>query len=435
MDVHEAEGSLPDEVTTRMQGRLARSWANESAAAARLSLRARRWAMLGIAGVVTLVAPPAGLVYVYALILIFVVGGEVVLWCLRTGRSRSWHAYALVTFDAFLLVFAIVYPNPLSPEVYPAPVNLRYSSFIYLFTLLALTVFLHRPLVLAWGAAMAAVAWTLGVLWVLSLPGVYAGGGDADVGMAERLRELADPYFVDIGVRVQEIGVYLIVAAILVAAMIRSRRIVLRQARFERERVNLARYFAPVMVDQLADRDTPLAAPRETEAAVLFVDIVGFTRWAEHRPPAAVIAHLRDVHGRLERLVFEHGGTLDKFIGDGLMATFGTPEPADDAAARAVACVRAVAEAFEAGPRLAIGLHLGLVVLGDVGSARRMEFAVLGDTVNVASRLEQLARPLGVRAVLSDAVVQRSGGPTPGMTYHGALRLTGRDAGIDVWTL
>ena len=131
--------------------------------------------------------------------------------------------------------------------------------------------------------------------------------------------------------------------------------------------------------------------------AVLFVDIVGFTRFASERDPQAVIEILRGFHSRMEAEVFRHGGTLDKYLGDGLMATFGTPFPSDQDAINALRCARAMidslarwnAERRAAGePEIAgsFGLHYGPVVLGDIG-ANRLEFAVIGNTVNVASRL------------------------------------------------
>ncbi|MEO0502454.1 MAG: adenylate/guanylate cyclase domain-containing protein, partial [Pseudomonadota bacterium] len=184
-------------------------------------------------------------------------------------------------------------------------------------------------------------------------------------------------------------------------------------------------YFSPTMVDELSTKDEPLGQIRSHDAAVLFVDIVGFTAYSDGRPPQDVIETLRAFHARMESEVFAHAGTLDKYLGDGLMATFGTPLPAEDDAARAVACVQSMADRMDAlnTDRRAdglpeidarFGLHFGPVVLGDIG-ANRLEFAVLGDTVNVASRLEAMTRKLEVRAVVSDAAVLAAGG-------HGVLR-------------
>ncbi len=184
----------------------------------------------------------------------------------------------------------------------------------------------------------------------------------------------------------------------------------------ETARANLSRYFPPNLVETLADLDDPFGEPREQSVAVMFVDIVGFTALAATLAPAEVFQLLREFHGRMAQAVFSASGTLDKFIGDGLMATFGTPETGDQDATNALRCALAMIDAVNevnAGRRgagksevgIGIGLHYGPVMLGNIGDAQRLEFAVLGGTVNVASRLENLTRPLNADIVISDAMV------------------------------
>jgi adenylate cyclase len=210
---------------------------------------------------------------------------------------------------------------------------------------------------------------------------------------------------------------------LLAAVVARSRRLVERQAALERERGNLARYFPPATVDRLAQQDLALAHIREQEIGILFADLVGFTRWSERHAPHEVITMLREVHSRLEDEVFRRHGTLDKFIGDGMMATFGTPDPGGRDATNALLCLKSIVDDFAAWnerrrPRgrapihIAVGVHFGPVVVGNIGNERRLELAVLGDTVNVASRLETMTRELGVAALISaemaDAVRRES---------------------------
>jgi len=424
-------------VGARIRSRAALVVAAETTSGAVLGLRVRRWALLAVAALVTVIVPfPAALFY-YALIAGFIALGEGLLRRVRRERARGWEAFAFVAADFVLLTFTLVYPNPLGSVDYPATLTFKFGNAVYLFLMLGLLVFAFRPALVIWGGGVGAAAWGVAVLWLAHLPGNRVAWVEGEMDLDHALAQLADPTLIDLGARLQEIGVFLIVAGILAVAVQRSHRLIIRQAMVERERANLARYFAPAMVDRLATRDTPLAEPRAAEVAVLFVDIVGFTSWAQDRPPEAVIARLRDVHGRLERAIFAHGGTLDKFIGDGVMATFGTPDPGPDDAARAVACVAAILADFapEHELPLAVGLHMGAVMLGDIGSERRMEFAVLGDTVNVASRLERLARDLHARAVLSDVVVQRAGGPSARMRRHAGVPVRGRHGTLDLWTL
>ncbi len=145
------------------------------------------------------------------------------------------------------------------------------------------------------------------------------------MGSAEALTLFLDPYFVYVEGHIQDVVIVLLMAGVLALVVWRSRRLVLSQIGLARERANLARYFAPTVVDQLAQLDAPLGATRVQPVAVLFADIVGFTRFAESSDPQTVVATLRQFHGRLERAIFDQGGTLDKFLGDGVMATFGTP--------------------------------------------------------------------------------------------------------------
>ncbi|HEX2437674.1 MAG TPA: adenylate/guanylate cyclase domain-containing protein, partial [Methylomirabilota bacterium] len=189
---------------------------------------------------------------------------------------------------------------------------------------------------------------------------------------------------------------------------------------------------------------------RRQSVGVLFADLVGFTTLAEDMPPEEVMAMLRAFHGRMEDAVFQHGGCLEKFIGDALLATFGVPDTGPRDATDALACARDMLAALGewngqrtgeglAPLRMGIGLHYGPVVLGDIGSARSMAFATVGDTINVASRLQSLSRELDATIVASRAMVEtvereRADPALRGaLTARGAHTLRGRDAPIEVW--
>ena len=187
--------------------------------------------------------------------------------------------------------------------------------------------------------------------------------------------------------------------------------------RLERARINLGRYVPPSMADMLAELDEPMGPPREQPIAVMFTDIVGFTELAADLPAGELFDLLRGFQSRLAEIVFAHDGTLDKFIGDGAMVTFGTPDVGPDDAGNALACAVAIVDAIDrlnlarmrlGAPaiRVAIGLHYGPALLGNVGDDRRLEFAVIGDTVNVAARLEENARALEARIVASEAICE-----------------------------
>src|SRR5207302_11274912 len=118
----------------------------------------------------------------------------------------------------------------------------------------------------------------------------------------------------------------------------RVREIDRQRAAAERARTNLARYFSPNLVTMLADRDEPLGAVRRQMVAVLFVDIVGFTRMAERLAPEAVVTMLRQFHTRMTAQIFACGGTVEKYIGDAIFAVFGLPDAGEDDALNALRC-------------------------------------------------------------------------------------------------
>ena len=118
----------------------------------------------------------------------------------------------------------------------------------------------------------------------------------------------------------------------------RVREIDRQRAVAERARANLSRYFSPNLVDMLADRDEPLGPVRRETVAVLFVDIVGFTRMAENMLPEAVVTMLRQFHDRMTAEIFACGGTVEKYIGDAIFAVFGLPSAGPNDAANALRC-------------------------------------------------------------------------------------------------
>src|SRR4029077_15633164 len=151
--------------------------------------------------------------------------------------------------------------------------------------------------------------------------------------------------------------------------------------------------------------------------AVLFVDIVGFTRMSEHLGPEAVVTMLRQFHERMTAQIFACGGTVEKYIGDAIFAVFGLPEAGPEDAANALRCAELMiaalaawnierAQAGEPPLAIGIGLNYGPAVVGDVGSEHSLSFTVIGDTVNTASRMQGLTRILDTPMVMGDALIE-----------------------------
>jgi adenylate cyclase len=200
------------------------------------------------------------------------------------------------------------------------------------------------------------------------------------------------------------------------ADIARLREIERLRAAAERARNNLSRYVSPNLVEILAERDEPLGPVRRQDVAVLFADIVGFTTISESMPPELVMGLLRQFHERMTAQIFAAGGTVEKYIGDAMLATFGVPQADERDPCRALRCADAMLTAVDDWNReratdgerplaIGIGLTYGPAVVGDVGSGRSLSFTVVGDTVNTASRLQTLTRDLGVALLASDAIV------------------------------
>ena len=199
-----------------------------------------------------------------------------------------------------------------------------------------------------------------------------------------------------------------------------ARRTVVQGVRLEVANAHLGRYFSPGVVSRISrEADTVLGVGGRTqEVAVMFCDIRDFTTITEELRPSDVVAFLSEYHARMVEVIFRFGGTIDKFIGDAIMVTFGTPDPQDDDAERAVRAGLAMNTALaalnaerarrgQAAIRHGIGIHFGPVIAGNIGTEDRLEYTVIGDTVNVASRIQDACRSVGEVLLISDAVSER----------------------------
>jgi adenylate cyclase len=183
----------------------------------------------------------------------------------------------------------------------------------------------------------------------------------------------------------------------------------------------------------------------EREVTILFADIRRFTRLSEGMKAPDVVSLLNEIFQIVSDRILERGGTIDKFIGDSVMAYFGAPIPHSDHAQRAVLAAvdiqRAVRERNRhvreldpnaAAPDVGVGIHTGRVVVGNIGSEQRTDFTAIGDAVNVAHRLEKLAPPSGI---LVSEVVQRRVRTVAKLRFEGERQLSGREEPVHVYSV
>ena len=240
-----------------------------------------------------------------------------------------------------------------------------------------------------------------------------------------------------------------LVIAILLAACLYSLTLFYRWAlkssvELEKSKENYRRYFSPAIGDEIENGDLVIGqdGSRVTDVAVLFTDIVGFTKLSERMDPQDVLDLLSEYQTLMVDAIFQHKGTVDKFIGDAVMANFGTPRSHGNAAQNAFDCgvlmnhklaewnkVRVEEGLSEIQHR--IGIHYGKCVVGNMGSEQRLEFAVIGDAVNVASRICDACKNFDTNFLVSADVANRITHDVPSEDAPN-VRMRGREGKIDL---
>ncbi len=208
------------------------------------------------------------------------------------------------------------------------------------------------------------------------------------------------------------------VGIIIYYGLVRVISLLKRIAQAETQKASLARYFSPDVAEEISNNPEMMSGQGRQIVSILFSDIRGFTAMSEAMTPDELGEFLTDFRGKQAQAVFANGGSLDKFIGDAIMANFGVPKPSPDPAHDAENAVRAGiammgalqeinqqrAAAGKEAVAIGIGIHSGEVFAGNLGSAGHMEYTVIGDTVNTASRIESLCKKLGADFLISEKV-------------------------------
>lgn len=319
----------------------------------------------------------------------------------------TWFLLLSIGADMALLVglifsFHIQYNQP--PTFY-----LKAPTLMYVFIFIGLRALRFDPRFVLTTGLVAVAGW-------LGLVG-YAVLSDMDgMHITRNYVEYLTENSVLIGAELDKTVVILTVTILLSAALYRGRELLFSSVRDHAAASDLKRFFAPEVAASITDAESSLRAGEGTvrEAAILYVDIRGFTRTADQLPPDKVMAILAAYQETAIGIIKAHGGRIDKFLGDGILATFGAVQPstsyASDALSAAQELVTAIAAEVsrfrEMGwPRdflIGTAVAAGPVTVGVVGSSERLEFTVIGDAVNRAAKLED-ANKAECSCVLTDA--------------------------------
>jgi adenylate cyclase len=323
----------------------------------------------------------------------------------------------------------------------PPAIYLKAPTLMYVFILIALRTLRFEPGFVILAGCTAAIGW-------LSLVG-YAIWAQEGMMLTRDFAEYMMSYSILIGAEIDKVVSILVVTAILALALHRARKLLIRAAVEGQAAADLKRFFAPEIAGKITENEGELVAGHAEmrDAAIMFIDLRGFTPLSEQLEPASVMQLLGEYQALMAKAVRASGGSIDKFMGDGILASFGAVRPTEDYAAAGVQAMEAVLETgmrwaeTRAGqglpsPAVAAAVTTGPVMFGTVGDAERLEYTVLGDTVNLAAKLEKHCKAEQVAGVVMAGTFElaRQQGFVPRLNweYRPGRRVEGLDRTIDL---
>lgn len=360
------------------------------------------------------------------------------------GLALAWRRifhpvvpYLFVSFDVVLVSTQILILTRLMGMGSGFALALPTGALIFVFLIHA--AMRYRPWLIVYAAGLFLATLGLGGLF---LAGEHPAGPNAHLMHHDGMESVMN-------YQILPVTLVALAAVILFVTSRRMRVLLLTSIVRTNRELKLARYFSPNLAERLAEADDDAAlAGRRSKAAVLFVDIRSFTALGESMTPEQLTSFLSEYRTRLTRPIFLRDGMVDKFIGDAIMAVFGAPLQRPDDADRALACALDILDAAHdwsaererlGQPPVAIGIgvHYGEVFAGVLGSEQLLEYTVIGDTVNVAERLERLSRevdsPLVVSATLLESASETR--ETVGWKRLPGQNLRGHSRPVDAFCL
>ncbi|MCB1310259.1 MAG: adenylate/guanylate cyclase domain-containing protein, partial [Leptospiraceae bacterium] len=322
----------------------------------------------------------------------------------RLNITRFFN-YLTLVLDYALIVLVLIYYNYVSD---PDNLNFSIKSPVLLILLLPLTltaIQFRAPLVIFAFALFAVIYYTIVTLAITGTSPTTNKWNDYING----------PALIVSDALVSRPILFFGVTLLLIYTIHRTIYMLRKIGEVESQKTIMSRYFSPEIAKELTSADSNIGIGRRQRVAILFSDIRNFTALSEPMDPEELAAFLGEFREIMIRAIFEHRGTLDKFVGDAIMATFGTPHPSADPsedAGNALAAARAMlrnlddynAERQQTGKapiQIGIGLHAGDVFAGNIGTGNRLEYTVIGDAVNTSSRIESLCKRLDARLLVS----------------------------------
>lgn len=289
----------------------------------------------------------------------------------------------------------------------PPPFYLKAPTMLYVFIFIALRALRFEPRYVLRTGLAAAAGWTALVIYA-----VYSGDGSMPI-TRDYVAYLTDN-LVLLGGEFDKILTILVVTGLLTLAQMRGRRLLVAAHTDSHAHRELSRFFAPEVAKRIASGDS--APADEVTATVLYIDIRDFTALSERESPVGLIALLSEYQSRMVPLIAAHGGTVERFTGDGVMASFGAAKPNEDYARAALETAAAIleeadswaAERVRAGQdpvEIGLALTTGRLIVGAVGGGGKFEYTMVGEPANRAAKLEKQNKVMATRALCDRATL------------------------------
>ncbi len=342
----------------------------------------------------------------WALLIYLVLTVIRVVWSHR-ARLPNWSLFFSVLFDIGLLM-VLIWSFHLRYEQ-PASFYLKAPTMLYVFIFIALRTLRFEAWLVLLVGGVASFGWII-------LTGYVLFSDPSDNMQTRDYVTYLTSNSVLLGAEIDKIIAITVVTVIIALAIYRAKRLLVQSVSEQTAAQELSRFFAPEVAARIKGSDQEITAGtgEMRQAAILNLDMRGFTGLAGHEPPEVVLNLLAEYQRRMVPIIRKHGGGVDKFLGDGVMATFGAAAPSETHAADAL---RALDEALEAAaqwraetaaagrasPAVNGAVATGAILFGAVGDAERLEYTVIGDAVNLSAKLEKENKQLATRGLCTKA--------------------------------
>ncbi len=311
----------------------------------------------------------------------------------------------------------------------------NYTMLYYLFPIIT-TVFQFRIVLVFFSFSIFALLYGGFILYGLTL----------DLAMTSSWRDyLLGPYVMMSDIVTTKPAIYFCVALSIGYAIHRSIGMVKRIGYAEAQKASLSRYFSASVVKEITQNPEIISEGKRQCAAVLFCDIRDFTKMSERMDPSELVVFLSEFRDRMSEAVFRNGGMIDKFIGDAVMAVFGVPHQSEEHGQDCRNAITAAREMLDAVAdinssivsdlpeiRIGIGIHYGELFAGNIGTGGRIEYTVIGDVVNTASRIESLCKEFHAELIVSEELIQNAGS-IQGIEKLPPVKVKGKEHPISVY--